>query len=136
MAADPCAPAVRVRGLTKRYGDRAALLDVGLELAPGELHGLLGPNGAGKTTLLRMLFGLVHPDGGSVALLGRELTAGAPRPVAGVAGFVEDPAFYPYLSGRVNLELLAELDDDDGGGGGGDWDEEDTGFVGPGILVI
>jgi ABC-2 type transport system ATP-binding protein len=102
---------VRVRGLTKRYGDKPALLDVDLELAPGELRGLLGPNGAGKTTLLRAMFGLIRPDAGTVELLGRTVDHRRRTPLDGVAGFVEDPAFYPYLSGAANLQLLAELDD-------------------------
>ena len=71
---------------------------------------MLGPNGAGKTTLLRMLFGLVTPDAGSIELFGRPLHGSDHSSLDGVAGFVEDPSFYPYLSGRANLELLAELD--------------------------
>jgi ABC-2 type transport system ATP-binding protein len=110
-------PAARVVGLTKRYGDNVALSDVDLEVAPGELRGLLGPNGAGKTTLLRALFGLIRPDAGSVELLGHALgfphtlAAGEAVPLDGVAGFVEEPAFYPYLTGSANLELLAQMDD-------------------------
>jgi ABC-2 type transport system ATP-binding protein len=111
MPAATAVPAARIHGLSKRYGDKVALDMVDLELAPGELRGLLGPNGAGKTTLLRMLFGLVRRDAGSVELLGRPLPAGRRLPLTGVAGFVEEPAFYNYLSGRANLELLAELDD-------------------------
>jgi ABC-2 type transport system ATP-binding protein len=102
-AADPAPPALRVVGLTKRYGTTLALDAVDLSVRPGELRGLLGPNGAGKTTLLRTLFGLIAPDAGTVELLGEprgELAAG---PLHGVAGFVEEPAFYPYLSGRANL---------------------------------
>lgn len=114
--ASAAASAARIRGLTKRYGDQVALDGIDLELAPGELRGLLGLNGAGKTTLLRTLFGLVEADAGSIELLGRP-TGRRRRPtLSGVAGFVEDPRFYSYLSGRANLELLAELDD--GGAGG------------------
>jgi ABC-2 type transport system ATP-binding protein len=97
--------------LTKRYGENVALADVDLEVAPGELRGLLGLNGAGKTTLLRALFGLIHPDAGSVELLGHALAAGEAVSLDGVAGFVEEPAFYPYLTGFANLELLAQMDD-------------------------
>jgi ABC-2 type transport system ATP-binding protein len=81
------------------------------------VRGLLGPNGAGKTALLRLLFGLVAADAGEAELLGRPL--GPPDAVRldGVAGFVEELAFYPYLSGRVNLELLAELDGSGGARG-------------------
>jgi ABC-2 type transport system ATP-binding protein len=88
-----------------------ALDGVDLEVGEGEVRGLLGPNGAGKTTLLRALFGLVRPDSGSIELLGNRRGDRLGTPVERVAGFVEDPAFYPYLSARANLELLAALDD-------------------------
>ena len=102
--------AVRASGLVKRFDNTIAVDRVDLEVREGEVRGLLGPNGAGKTTLLRMLFGLVAPDAGSVELLGTPLHRSDRFPLDGVAGFVEDPSFYPYLSGRANLELLAELD--------------------------
>jgi ABC-2 type transport system ATP-binding protein len=107
------APAVSARGLIKRFETTVAVDGVDLTVDHGEVRGLLGPNGAGKTTLLRMLFGLVRPDAGSVELFGRP--AGDPEAIAldGVAGFVETPSFYPYLSGRANLEVLAELDGED-----------------------
>jgi ABC-2 type transport system ATP-binding protein len=108
----PAVGAVSARGLVKRFGETCAVDHVDLELAAGEVRGLLGPNGAGKTTLLRLLFGLISPDDGTVELLGERLLGPDPLRPRGVAGFVEDPAFYPYLSGRTNLELLAELDDD------------------------
>ncbi len=87
-----------VRGATKRYGATLALDHVDLTVSDGQLRGLLGPNGAGKTTLLRLLFGLIRADGGEITIDGR------------LGGFVEDPTFYPYLSGRRNLQLLAALD--------------------------
>jgi ABC-2 type transport system ATP-binding protein len=102
--------AVRVSGVVKRFEATSALGGVDLEVREGEVRGLLGPNGAGKTTLLRMLFGLVRPDAGSVELLGCVRDPLAPVPLDGVGGFVEDPTFYPYLTGRANLELLSELD--------------------------
>jgi ABC-2 type transport system ATP-binding protein len=110
-AASIAAPVARIRGLTKHYGDQLALDGIDLDVAPGELRGLLGLNGAGKTTLLRTLFGLVRADAGAVELLGHQLPTGRRPPLRGVAGFVEEPAFYSYLSGRANLELLAQLDD-------------------------
>jgi ABC-2 type transport system ATP-binding protein len=107
-------PAVEAIGVRKRYGDREVLRGIDLVVPPGQLHGLLGPNGAGKTTLMRILLGLVRSDGGTVRVLGSEsLAAYGPLP-RGVAGFVETPAFYPYLSGRQNLTLCARLDDHDG----------------------
>jgi len=107
----PESPALEAVGVSKRYGDRDALRGVDLIAQPGRLHGLLGPNGAGKTTLMRVLLGLVRRDAGSVRLLGQDLDSMAGRLPDAVAGLVEAPAFYPYLSGRKNLELLARLDD-------------------------
>ncbi len=105
MTAPPNA-VVRTDGLTKRYGRITAVEGVGLEIAPGELFGFLGPNGAGKTTTIRMLLGLVHPTSGTVELLGRRLPRGLADALADVGALVEGPGFYPYLSGRRNLELF------------------------------
>lgn len=105
--------AATLSALTKKYGSTTALHRVDLTIEHGEVTGLLGPNGAGKTTLLRALLGLVTPDTGSVEVLG------VPRPVDGpldgVAGFVEAPQSWPYLTGRRTLELLAVLDGGDAG---------------------
>jgi ABC-2 type transport system ATP-binding protein len=100
--------ALATHGLTKHFGETCAVDSVELRLDAGEVRGLLGPNGAGKTTLLRLLLGLVRADAGEVQLLGRP--AGNPSSLEGVGGFVEEPSFYPYLSARANLEVLARLD--------------------------
>jgi len=102
--------ALEARAICKRYNERDALLSVELAVPPGHVHGLLGPNGAGKTTLLRVLLGLVRPDAGRVQLLGSPLNSIAGPIPDDVAGFVETPNFYSYLSGRQNLALLARLD--------------------------
>ena len=106
---------VVTRELRKVYGERVAVDDVSLSVEAGDVFGYLGPNGAGKTTSLRMMLGLILPTAGSVRLFGADPVADPVAALHGVAGFVEEPAFYPYLSGRRNLELLATLD-----GGGGD----------------
>ena len=103
-------PVVRARGLVKRYGAITAVDHVDLTVPPGAVYGLLGPNGAGKTTFMRILFGLITPDEGRIELFGRAELAGRVEALEDVAGFVETPRFYPYLSGRANLELLATLD--------------------------
>jgi ABC-2 type transport system ATP-binding protein len=105
----PSMVAIRAAGLVKSFGAARAIEGVDLVVHDGEVHGLLGPNGAGKTTVLRLLFGLLRADAGSIEVLGRPQSADAPV-LDGVAGFVEDPRFYPYLSARANLELLAKLD--------------------------
>ena len=107
------APPVATRGLVKRYGEIVAVDHVDLTVEPGDVFGYLGPNGAGKTTSLRMMLGLIRPTEGSVQLFGRDPLRGGAKALQGVAGFVEGPAFYPYLSGRRNLRLLADYDDGD-----------------------
>jgi ABC-2 type transport system ATP-binding protein len=96
---------VQTRDLTKRYGDRAAVDRINLTIRPGEVYGFLGPNGAGKTTTLRMVLGLVRPTSGSVQVFG--LPAGDPKALARIGSLVEGPGFFPYLSGRDNLRVVA-----------------------------
>jgi ABC-2 type transport system ATP-binding protein len=104
------APPIEARGLVKRYGDITAVDHVELTVERGDVFGYLGPNGAGKTTSLRMLLGLIRPTEGAARLFGRDPMLDGARALEGVAGFVEGPRFYPYLSGRKNLRLLADLD--------------------------
>src|SRR3954467_4834646 len=101
---------VEARKLLKRYGELTAVDEVDVTVPAGDVYGLLGPNGAGKTTFMRMLFGLIRPDGGHIELFGRPELMGRVEALQDVAGFVETPRFYPYLSGRANLEVLATLD--------------------------
>ena len=99
-------PVIETHNLTKRYGSRVLAVDeLNLAVRRGEVYGFLGPNGAGKTTTLRMLLGLVKPTSGTAKVLGEEL--GAPTGLARVGALVESPTFYPYLSGRDNLRLMA-----------------------------
>jgi ABC-2 type transport system ATP-binding protein len=109
------APPVEVRGLVKRYGELVAVGGVDLTVLPGDVFGYLGPNGAGKTTSLRMMLGLIRPTAGAVRLFGRDPQDGVAA-LEGVAGFVEAPRFYPYLTGRRNLDLCAALDGDGAAG--------------------
>ena len=105
------APPLEVRGLCKRYGELTAVDDVAITVRAGDVYGYLGPNGAGKTTSLRMMLGLIRPSAGTVRLFGRDPTVSAAA-LRGVAGFVEAPTFYPYLSARRNLDLLGAYDGD------------------------
>jgi ABC-2 type transport system ATP-binding protein len=106
-------PPIEVRGLVKRYGEIVAVDDVDLTINAGDVFGYLGPNGAGKTTSLRMMLGLIRPTAGSVRVFGRDPQVSVTA-LEGVAGFVESATFYPYLSGRANLELYAALDGGEG----------------------
>ena len=96
---------IQTEGLTKRYGPIVAVDGLDLCVRRGEVYGFLGPNGAGKTTTLRMLLGLVRPSSGRATVLGQ--VPGAPDGLARVGSMVEAPGFYPFLSGRDNLRVLA-----------------------------
>jgi ABC-2 type transport system ATP-binding protein len=91
--------------LSKRYGETVAVDRLDLRVRRGEVYGFLGPNGAGKSTTLRMLLGLVRPTSGAVTVLGER--PGSPASLARVGAMIEGPAFYPFLSGRDNLRVLA-----------------------------
>jgi ABC-2 type transport system ATP-binding protein len=104
---------VEARGLVKTYGRIRAVDGVDLTVSAGDIYGFLGPNGAGKTTAMRMMLGLLRPDEGEIRLFGRDPQHEIPAALDGVAGFVETPHFYPYLTGRTNLELLAAFDGGD-----------------------
>jgi len=73
----------------------------------GEVYGFLGPNGAGKTTTLRMLVGLIRPTSGTATVAGN--TPGSPAGLARIGALIESPGFYPYLSGRENLKVVADM---------------------------
>ncbi|NYG08210.1 ABC-2 type transport system ATP-binding protein [Phycicoccus badiiscoriae] len=101
-------PAVRLRGVTKYFGDVVALDGVDLDIPRGQVHGLVGPNGAGKTTLLGLLLGLSVADKGTLEIVGAPVdrVLGIPD---GVAGFVDGPGLYPSLTARQNLMALTGL---------------------------
>ena len=108
---DPAAPVLALTDLSKTYGRRnggvKAVRGVSLAVGAGEVYGFLGPNGAGKSTTIRMLIGLITPSAGRVSLFGRDL-AGEPSLLRRVGSLVDGGAFYPFLSGRRNLEVLAK----------------------------
>ena len=107
---------VEAHGLVKTYGRIRAVDHVDLSVHEGDIYGFLGPNGAGKTTAMRMLLGLLRPDEGEIRVFGRDPQRELPQALDGVGGFVETPHFYPYLTGRSNLELLAAFDGGDAPG--------------------
>src|SRR5580693_2041437 len=100
--------AVSTAGLTKRFGDRTVVDDLALAIPAGSVCGFVGPNGAGKTTTIRMLLGLVRPTSGSGTILGGSISEPASY-LNKVGALIEAPAFYPQLSGRENLKVLARL---------------------------
>ncbi len=99
--------ALSTRGLRKRYGSQVALAGLDLSVPSGVVYGFLGPNGAGKTTTMRLLTGLIHPDAGSINVLGKPFGRRDRHRLFDVGALIESPAFYPFLSGRQNLVELA-----------------------------
>ena len=95
---------IHTDGLTKRYGDVLAVDELSLQVPSGSVFGLLGPNGSGKTTTMGMLLGLVKPTSGTYSLFGSDTRR--VEALHRVGAIVETPAFYPYLSGRANLEYF------------------------------
>ena len=108
---DNAAPVLALTDLSKTYGRRGgsvnAVRGVSIAVGAGEVYGFLGPNGAGKSTTIRMLIGLIAPSAGRVSLFGRDLAA-EPSLLRRVGSLVDGGAFYPFLSGRRNLEVLAK----------------------------
>jgi len=94
-------------GVTKRYGSRTALADVGFEVPRGVICGLLGHNGAGKSTLIGILLGHIHADAGSIRIGGHDAVRKRAVALRRVGAIFESPAFHGYLSGARNLQLLA-----------------------------
>ena len=96
---------IECRELTKRYRGTTALAGLDLTVEAGQVFGFLGPNGAGKTTTLRILLGLVSATSGQAWLNGKRIPD--PDGLADIGAMIEEPAFYPWLTGRRNLDLLA-----------------------------
>ena len=108
MTDGPGPPVLEVRGFTKKFGDFVAVDGLSFEVRRGDVYGFLGPNGSGKSTTIRAILGLVGPTQGEIRLFGRPV--GGPESRIGLAGFVDAPGFYGYLSARDNLKILAAAD--------------------------
>jgi ABC-2 type transport system ATP-binding protein len=100
--------ALDVADLSKKYGDRMALSHANFEVPMGSICGFVGPNGSGKTTTIRMLLGLIKPTTGSGHVLGESITQ-PEKYLPNVGAMIEGPAFYPALTGKQNLAVLAKL---------------------------
>jgi len=101
------ANAIDVEGLTKSYGKRRGITDVGFSVPEGEVFGFLGPNGAGKTTTIRLLLGFIRPDAGSATVFGLDTWAAAPRVHRRLAYLSGDPRYWGELTARRHLEFVA-----------------------------
>ena len=103
-------PAVRVSGLTKRYGSRAVVDDVSFTVAAGETLVLLGPSGCGKTTLLKLLNRLIEPDGGTVEINGRDVRQQAPEALRrGIGYVIQQVGLLPHYTVAENVGVVPRL---------------------------
>jgi ABC-2 type transport system ATP-binding protein len=98
---------IETQGLTKRFGERAAVTDFDLAVPRGVAFGFLGHNGAGKTTLIRMLLGLTQADSGTMRIAGRPVPQERAAVLGRVGAIVEEPHFHGHLTGRENLSVVA-----------------------------
>ena len=98
---------LRTTGLTKYFGTLGAVKNLNLELRKGEVFGFLGPNGAGKSTTVGMLLGLIAPTAGDIEIFGLKLNEHRWSILRRIGAIIEEPSFYPYLSGWDNLEALS-----------------------------
>jgi ABC-2 type transport system ATP-binding protein len=102
--------AIHTRNLSKAYGRGrrriTAITDLNLTVEPGQVYGFLGPNGAGKSTTIRLLMGLIRPTQGQALVFGQDVRR-HPGALRQVGALIEGASFYPYLSGRKNLQVLA-----------------------------
>jgi ABC-2 type transport system ATP-binding protein len=99
---------IHLEGVTKRFGQLTAVDDVTVDVPAGRCFAWLGPNGCGKTTLIRMMLGLARSTAGSIEVCGYNIPSQTASALADVGGIVEEPRFYPYLTGRQNLTVWAD----------------------------
>ena len=100
---------IETKGLTKYYGDTAAVKGVDLHVKKGEIYALLGRNGAGKTTIMKMLLGLSIITKGTVHMFGKPFEGNKKEFLGRIGVMIETPGFYPNLTATENLEILADL---------------------------
>jgi ABC-2 type transport system ATP-binding protein len=100
---------IKLQNIVKEFDDITAVDELSFEVKPGELFGLLGPNGAGKTTTIKILTGLLQPTSGEASVGGLDIknSLGQIKEMIGVCP--QEPAFYPYLTGKENVELFGNL---------------------------
>jgi ABC-2 type transport system ATP-binding protein len=105
----PADTIIALEHVSKRFGSTRAVVDVSFDVLRGRCLGWLGPNGSGKTTLIRCMLGLARVSEGTIHVRGRRMPEDGRRALERVGGIVEEPRFYPYLSGRRNLQVWASF---------------------------
>ena len=100
---------LEVKNINKYFGKKQVLKDVSFDVFAGEILGFIGPNGAGKTTTIKLILGLQSISGGEVVINGYNVVKDFEKAIAKVGAIVESPDLYMYLTGRKNLELIANM---------------------------
>jgi ABC-2 type transport system ATP-binding protein len=100
---------IKIKSLTKKFGDKVAVSDLDIHVEKGEIYGFLGPNGAGKTTTIKIMVGLLFPTSGSVEIAGFDLLKDAKK-IKKITGYIPDrPYLYEKLTGRELLKFISEI---------------------------
>jgi ABC-2 type transport system ATP-binding protein len=100
---------LEVNNVYKKLGKREIIKGISFSIKEGEIFGFLGPNGAGKTTTIRMLVGLIATDSGSISICGNDILRDKVKALSNVGAVVENPEMYTYLTGRQNLNMIADI---------------------------
>jgi len=100
---------LEVNNVHKKLGKREIIKGISFSIKEGEIFGFLGPNGAGKTTTIRMLVGLIHPNSGNISICGNNILENPVKALSNVGAVVENPEMYTYLTGRQNLNMIADI---------------------------
>ena len=102
-------PLLSINNLSKSFGNQKVLDHLNMTISPGEIYGFLGVNGAGKSTAMKIILGLLPKDSGEIVALGRPLPENRSQILPEIGALIEEPAFYPNLTGFENLQLIQEL---------------------------
>ncbi|EMC41576.1 ABC transporter ATP-binding protein [Streptococcus mutans] len=102
-------PLLSINNLSKSFGNQKVLDHLNMTISPGEIYGFLGVNGAGKSTAMKIILGLLPKDSGEIVALGHPLPENRSQILPEIGALIEEPAFYPNLTGFENLQLIQEL---------------------------
>lgn len=100
---------IETKGLTKKYGEQYAVKNVDIHVRKNTIYGLLGRNGAGKTTIMKMMLGITKSTAGEVRIFGKDIRKNEKEILPRIGNIIENPGFYPNLTGTENLKIFAEL---------------------------
>ncbi len=100
-----CETAIKIKNLSKSFGDESVIKNSNMTVTTGCVYGFLGANGAGKTTIFKLLTGLISPTGGTLEVLGIDVTKHREKVLRQIGSLIETPVFYEHLSATENLEL-------------------------------